>query len=98
MALLVFLALPFTAALRGWILFKCWGWFVVPLGVRPIQPAWAYGLIIVGALVTGRLSVKAEDISRPSPSSSDSVTAISADVLIGLLALLCAWVAHQWMT
>jgi hypothetical protein len=52
-SLVRFLAFTFLlGTVRGWGLSIGWGWFVVPLGVRPITIAWAYGICLVWSLFT----------------------------------------------
>lgn len=43
----------------GWVIWLFWGWFVVPLGVRPISPLHGIGIdIIVSFLTRGSSSGK----------------------------------------
>jgi hypothetical protein len=59
--LLLLALLPFTIALRGFVLSKLWFYFIVPLGMNPIGLAHAYGLSILVQLFSGHY-VKSEEM------------------------------------
>lgn len=81
---------------RGWVFAKLWGWFVVPLGVRPIDIAWAYGLVLAGAIFSGHMKVTPKDM-REKSTPEEQRAALIADPFVTLVLLLIAWLAHRWM-
>lgn len=59
MAMIVML--PFTILLRGFVLTQLWHWFLVPLGLREISLAHAYGLSILIALFTSHTASSSKE-------------------------------------
>lgn len=51
--LLMILIMPVEMAFRGFVIYKLWGWFVVPLGVASITIAWALGFSVLVSLLKG---------------------------------------------
>ncbi|MFI5296680.1 MAG: hypothetical protein ACHREM_01165 [Polyangiales bacterium] len=84
----VFLLLPFTLTLGGFVIMMLWSWFVVPLGARPIGIAHAVGLDLL-----------AFTVRHPAISSSGKSTATLAsdNVAFHAVCLGLAWVAHYAM-
>ena len=83
--LLVGPSMLFTA----WAGKTMWTWFIVPLGVRQIGTAWAYGLMCVVVEFWPR--PKGED-SEKSP-----IKKLLAAMLGTALILFTGWVAHKLM-
>ena len=50
---------PFSMLLRGFVLFKLWGWFIVPLGMVPISISWALGLAALVSVFNPNFKSKA---------------------------------------
>ena len=78
------------AVLRGWVLSILWGWFLVPVGVRPIGIAHAIGVSILISMLT-----------HQHQSTKATTETMIKGVLIGLIgpliALGMAAVAHWFM-
>jgi len=74
------LTLIIAAPLRGYVLAKTWGWFLVPAGLRPVGIAQAIGISIFFALIA------------PSPSAQKDQS-VGESVAISLLLPLVTWVA-----
>ncbi len=75
----------------AWVEKTLWWWFVVPLGVKPIGMAWAYGLTCVWSAMAFRLPKKDD--------SNDYGTLaklLMAALGFGLM-LFAGWIAHTFM-
>ena len=87
-ALSALLAAIIACPLRGYVLAKAWGWFLVPVGLRPVGIAQAFGISILFALVA------------PSPSNQKDQSvgeAIAISLLLPLVGWFAASVAHWFM-
>lgn len=80
-----------TVLIRGWVVSVLWGWFMVPLGARPIGLAWAYGLCILGVILSGATGTAKE------PSDAKPMIQGIAYALVPLILLGLGWVAHVLM-
>jgi hypothetical protein len=75
---------------------RLWGWFIVPLGVPPINVWWAVGIGLVGAVLAN------EGASRPTvlatirgeDDDEEDVQVIFIKAIAVLFALGIGWVAH----
>lgn len=76
-----------VAILRGWVLAKLWGWFVVPLGVVPITIPWGIGI----ALVMGMFQ------SRSYPKEEKEWAGLGFAIISPLFALLVGWIVQGYM-
>lgn len=85
------LMMPFTIALRGWVLSICWGWYLVPLGVMDIGAAHAIGISLTAAVFVNSHNNKQRE-NRLGPIAHGVTGA-----LISLLILFFAWVVHAVM-
>ena len=72
---------------EGWALWTLWGWFVVPLGIKPITIPWAIGLM---ALIT---LTRKPSTYRKENRSPDFMKII----LTPIVAVCIGQVANQWM-
>jgi len=87
-ALAAFLAAIIACPLRGYVLAKAWGWFLVPAGLRPVGIAQAIGIAILFTLIA------------PSPSAQKDQSAgesIAISLLLPLVSWFAASVAHWFM-
>jgi hypothetical protein len=76
-----------VAVFSGFTIATLWGWFVVPLGVKAISYANAYGLAILSSVFMGiRISGEA--------SSKDIVV---KNVILNIFALLFGFITVQFM-
>lgn len=75
------------ALLNGWAIATLWGWFVVPLGVKVISFAHAFGLSLIVSVMTTR-GVQGEDSFK-----SKLVKAI----MLPIVAVLFGWISVQFM-
>lgn len=83
------LTLPPCMILGGYVLKTLWGWFMVPLGVRPLGIAWAIGLI----LLSTKLHPGATKDHKETPLSETLGRVLFWN---GFL-LLAGWTAKHWM-
>jgi len=90
-ALLIIVLIPFSLALKAWVLAILWTWFVVPLGVPAIGNAHALGLagLIWFSMYSGN-NRKLEDY--------DVGEAVVSSILAPLIALLVGWCCYTVMT
>jgi hypothetical protein len=65
-SLVVLLWLGLSPVAYGWSLYALWSWFVVPLGVVSVSPAWAYGIALTVRAVTFTLPPKSTCAQRVS--------------------------------
>lgn len=79
-----------AGALRGVVVAALWGWFLVPLGVRPLT--WIHG-IGVSYLVTF-LVFDPPGKEREAPGFLESML---VSVSMSATFLLFGWLAHLWM-
>jgi hypothetical protein len=70
-----------------------WGWFVVPLGLPPINWAWAAGL----ACLLGALRFRMDRIRDEDKKPLTLGMAFNAAVPTPLVLLLVGWLLHGWM-
>ena len=75
----------------AWVEKTLWQWFVVPLGVRPIGMAWAYGLTCVAFVF-----FKIHKTEKTEPNKSPTVAVLTSATTFAV-ALLAGWVAHKIM-
>ena len=75
---------------QGLIATILWGWFAVPLGAPPINPALAIGLTL---LVNRFISVPV----KPWKTMEDFYTALLTSIVSGLLALAVGYVIHLFV-
>jgi len=82
------LGLAISAILSGYVLLKCWVWFLVPLGIPALQGyAHAFGVaLIVKALTYTYVKDERESAER-----------IIAAILGPILILFFAWLYHSCM-
>lgn len=85
--------IPITAIVRGYILSIIWSWFMVPLGIIPIGIAHAIGISVTVSFLTSHLA--AED--KEKSTTTKVVTKMFSGVLVSLMALGIAWIAHRFM-
>jgi hypothetical protein len=89
MMVLVILAVALVCAIvRGMVLSVLWFWFLVPLGVPPIETAHAIGISILAGMFTAGYSDKSKD---------ERVGEGIMGIAYPIVALLMGWLAHSAM-
>lgn len=95
--LLVFLAfigllaiIPLAIIFNAFVLYKMWGWFLVPLGLPQIGMAHAWGLAILIGMFTVRSKIQSKDKKER---IAEGVTM----ALSPFMALLFGYIAHRMM-
>lgn len=90
--ILAIVAIGFLAVYWAWALSILWGWFLVPLGVKSIGVAHAYGLTCVTGLILGTRGLQQNKEDKDAWKSQFAVYLISP-----LLALFFGWIAVGFM-
>lgn len=76
---------------NAWVLTILWGWFIVPLGVKALSIAHAYGFTLVTGLILSNRGVK------ENKGKDDWVSSIITWLLLPLVALFFGWIAVGFM-
>lgn len=76
---------------NAWVLTILWGWFIVPLGVKSLSIAHAYGFTIVTGLILSNRGIK------ENKGKDDWVSSIITWLLLPLVALFFGWIAVGFM-
>ncbi len=72
---------------NAWVLTILWGWFIVPLGVKSLSIAHAYGFTLVTGLILSNRGVK------ENKDKEDWTSSIIVWLLLPAVALLFGWIA-----
>lgn len=85
---LLFLSLPVSYTIKGWVLTILWGWFMVPYFKLPaLGLLQAIGLVVVGVVMLGSYTSH-KDVK---------VTDVISYTVLPLFYLLIGWAAHSLM-
>lgn len=84
-------AIALFAIYNAWVLSILWGWFIVPLGVKSLSIAHAYGFTLVTGLVLSNRGVK------ENKNQEDWAVSVTTWLLIPLAALFFGWIAVGFM-
>lgn len=76
---------------NAWVLTILWGWFIVPLGVKSLSIAHAYGFTLVTGLILSNRGIK------ENKGKDDWVSSIITWLLLPLVALFFGWIAVGFM-
>lgn len=76
---------------NAWVLTMLWGWFIVPLGVKSLSIAHAYGFTLVTGLILSNRGIK------ENKGKDDWVSSIITWLLLPLVALFFGWIAVGFM-
>ena len=94
--LLIIIMIPVGILVKGFVLVKLWGWFVVPFGLMEINTAHSLGLSTCIALFHG--------VSSGSSKTDEDETmgklvgkAVAGLLLAPLFVLFLGWVFHSFM-
>lgn len=79
------------AIYNAWVLTILWGWFIVPLGVKGLGIAHAYGFTLVIGLILSNRGIK------ENKGKDDWVGSIITWLLLPLIALFFGWIAVGFM-
>lgn len=79
------------AIYNAWVLTILWSWFIVPLGVKALSIAHAYGFTLVTGLILSNRGVK------ENKGKDDWVSSIITWLLLPLVALFFGWIAVGFM-
>ena len=79
------------AVYNAWVLTILWGWFIVPLGVKSLSIAHAYGFTLLTSLILGNRGVK------ENKNKEDWVGTVITWLLLPLVALFFGWIAVGFM-
>lgn len=75
--------------LDGWVLTYLWTWFMLPLGMKPLNIPIAIGIAMVAGMLTSRSSSSSKDEKKG--------MILLGHVLGSLLTLLMGYIVHQFM-
>lgn len=84
-------ALALFAIYNAWVLSILWAWFIVPLGVKSLSIAHAYGLTLVTGLILSNRGIK------ENKNQDDWISSVITWLLIPLVALFFGWIAVGFM-
>lgn len=76
---------------NAWVLTILWGWFIVPLGVKALSVAHAYGFTLVTGLILSNRGIK------ENKDKEEWVSSIITWLLLPLAALFFGWIAVGFM-
>lgn len=76
---------------NAWVLTILWGWFIVPLGVKSLTIAHAYGFTLVTGLILSTRGIK------ENKDKGDWVSSIITWLILPAVALLFGWIAVGFM-
>lgn len=76
---------------NAWVLTILWGWFIVPLGVKSLSIAHAYGFTLVIGLILSNRGVK------ENKDKEDWTSSIIVWILLPAVSLLFGWIAVGFM-
>lgn len=82
-----FLIFAFAILLRGFVIYKLWGWFIVPLGMQAVGILHAYGISLFVGVLMPQISGK----------DGDSKDGSKKIILTPLLFLFFGWLVHLCM-
>lgn len=74
-----------------------WAWFVVPLGVKSIGMAHAYGLSVIVSVFMGTRGLGARGLGARGLGNSDTSTILVQGVLLNIIALIFGGIAVNFM-
>ena len=57
----IFFAAFIAGLFRGYVIFKLWAWFLVPIGVHPITIPIALGISLIVSILTYQMPKEGED-------------------------------------
>jgi len=83
---IIFLLLPIAIVVNGLLLKAMWGWFMVPLGLRPVGVAHALGISLLVGMLTG-----------PHPSEESSVKMLISMFLKPIFYLILSATFYAFM-
>jgi len=84
-------AITLFAIYNAWVLSILWGWFIVPLGVKSLSIAHAYGVTLVAGLFLSTRGIK------ENKNQDDWVSSLITWLILPLVALFFGWVAVGFM-
>ena len=83
-------ALVGATILRGWVLAKLWGWFIVSLGVPAIGVAQAIG-------ISGLIAMLTYEGSQPSQKSDEELNTLLIKGAVVMFATPLMYLAFGWL-
>jgi hypothetical protein len=83
------LVVALSNLLRGYVVYKLWFWFMVPLGIMNISVLQAMGISILGNLIAYQTPLKGE--------GRDFAEVVEISIAVSLIALFSGWVITQFM-
>lgn len=90
--LVLLTAIVLSCFFSGWILKNMWAWFIVPLGVMPINLAHAIGIDSLFTIYRYHSRKRSDDDQK-----SESYLSLIGIILVNLTLLLIGFVAHLFM-
>ena len=85
-----FVAIIIAAAfIRGYVIYRMWNWFIVPLGAVEIGVLHAYGLSLMVGIVFSFVQQKG--------ANKNVLTSIAELFLNNAFVLFIGWLVHHWM-
>ena len=79
------------AVYNAWVLSILWGWFIVPLGVKSLSIAHAYGVTLVAGLFLSTRGIK------ENKNQDDWISSLITWLILPLAALFFGWIAVSFM-
>jgi hypothetical protein len=84
-------AIALFAIYNAWVLSILWGWFIVPLGVKSLSIAHAYGVTLVAGLFLSTRGIK------ENKNQDDWISSLVTWLILPLAALFLGWIAVGFM-
>ena len=84
-------AIALFAIYNAWVLSILWGWFIVPLGVKSLSIAHAYGVTLVTGLFLSTRGIK------ENKNQDDWISSLITWLILPLAALFLGWIAVGFM-
>lgn len=84
-------AIALFAIYNAWVLSILWGWFIVPLGVKSLSIAHAYGVTLVAGLFLSTRGIK------ENKNQDDRISSLITWLILPLVALFFGWIAVGFM-
>lgn len=84
-------AIALFAIYNAWVLSILWGWFIVPLGVKSLSIAHAYGVTLVAGLILSTRGIK------ENKNQDDWISSLITWLILQLATLFLGWIAVGFM-
>jgi hypothetical protein len=77
--------------LRGWVITKLWGWFIIPFGIQPLTLPHAIGIGLILTFLT------AQTLGKSAETLEEKIRECVTPVIWPLFALLLGYIVQSFM-